>query len=40
MDFKEGQTILKDLERKTKIDKLQIINLINAQYILRFASNP
>jgi len=40
MDFRESQIILDDLVLKLKIDKLQIINLINAQYILRFANNP
>jgi hypothetical protein len=36
----KSQAILEKLELKIKSDKLQIINLINAQFILRFAHNP
>jgi hypothetical protein len=36
----KSQAILQNLEPKIKSDKLQIINLINAQFILRFSHNP
>ena len=36
----KSQVILKNLELKIKENKLQTINLINAQFILRFAHNP
>jgi hypothetical protein len=36
----KSQAILKNLESEIKENKLQIINLINAQSMLRFAHNP
>ena len=37
---KKSQEILQNLELKIKDNKLQIINLINGQFMLRFAHNP
>ena len=36
----KSQEILQNLELKIKSDKLQIINLINGQFMLRFSHNP